>query len=319
MTCWTHYWDLPSREKEQLTEAITRNMRVVDDDRHGCLCMKRIVIWLGAVTLVLQSLAACSRIAAPALTVSPRDGFIPGQVLASLPLYPGATPTTILNTGSQPPSYPMNEGLYDGPRRSGYQSASAQYTVNVTDEEVLDWYTQHLRALGYRSDGEGRGAGGGIVKRERAFFLPSQPFVSVQVHTYWGHDVGFELLVVHDVPLPKPASAGLPADIESVEITYFRFSRPAIINTVTAHDEVERLVAVVNLLPVRPDYLINQPATGPETVFRLVFHSPGQGDIEVTEILGGDGGGVHIADQSILWDVHHLLRDEVERLVGLPQ
>ena len=120
----------------------------------------------------------------------------------------------------------MNEGSDQGPVWSGYQSASAQYSLNVTDEEKMDWYTQHLQALGYRSDGERRGAGGGIVKRERAFFLPSQPFVSVQVHTQRGHDVGFELLVVHDVPLPKPASAALPADIESVEITYFRFSWP---------------------------------------------------------------------------------------------
>ena len=85
-------WDLPSWEKEQLTEAITRNMRVVDDDRHGCLCMKRIAIWLGAVTLVLQSLAACSRIAAPALTVAPREkwGSSPDRYCGFLaPVPPG--------------------------------------------------------------------------------------------------------------------------------------------------------------------------------------------------------------------------------------
>ncbi len=134
-----------------------------------------------------------------------------------------------------------------------------------------------------------------------------------------GHEVGFELLVVYVVPLPKPSSAGLPSDIDSVKITYYRFSRPAVINTVTSHDEVERLVAAANLLPVRPDFSINQPATGPETVFRLVCHSPSQGNIEVTEILGGSGGGVHIADRAILWDVHNVLRDEVERLVGVLQ
>jgi hypothetical protein len=213
----------------------------------------------------------------------------------------------------------MNEGMYDGPRRSGYQSASAQYSVNATDEDILDWYTDRLEASGYRSHGEGRGVGGGIVKRQRAFFLPSQPFVSVQVHTYWGHDVGFELLVVYDVPLPKPASAELPDDIDSIKITYYRFSKPAIINTITTHDGVANLVAQVRLLPIRPDYSINQPATGPETVFRLVCHSPSQGDIEVTEVLGGEGGGVHVADRAVLWDVHNLLRDEVERLIGASQ
>lgn len=283
---------------------------------HGNL--KGVAILLATITLA-QSLVACSAPIVPVQTLAPQDGFIPGLVLASLPVYPGATPTMIQNPGAWPPSYPMGHGMYEGPRRFGYQSASAQYSMNATDEDILDWYSEQLKKLGYLSDGESRGSGRGVTTWSRSFFLPSRPFVSVQVHTYWGYDIGFELLVVHDVPLPKPASAELPADIDSVKITYYRFSKPAIINTVAGHDDINSLVAAANRLPIRPDFSINQPATGPETVFRLVCHSPSQGDIEVTSILGGDEGGVHVADRAILWDVHNQLRDEVERLVGVTQ
>ena len=51
------------------------------------------------------------------------QGFLPGEVLSDLPVYPGASPTTLLNTGSGPPSFPLSSPVYAGPSRPGYQSA----------------------------------------------------------------------------------------------------------------------------------------------------------------------------------------------------
>jgi hypothetical protein len=259
---------------------------------------------------------------AQSATVS-EDNFLPGEVLADLPVYPGATPTTLLNPGSGPPSFPLSSPAYVGPLRYGYQSASAQYTVQATEGDILDWYVNELGRKGYRKSDEG-GSGGveRIGVRKMGFFLPSQPLVSVQVHVYDVPDAPvFEVLVTYSVPLPKSPEKALPSDIDSVEVTYFGYSESALprVKTLTDRQAVMQLVNMVNALPVRPDYAyIGGPMSGgPQTIFSLVFHSPSKGDITVTSVLGFDETGVHVGDYPILEDVHNLLREAVEQVLDV--
>jgi hypothetical protein len=51
--------------------------------------------------------------------------------MATLPVYPGSTPTTELNPGFGPPSFPIDQPIYDS-NAPGYQSASAQYTATAS-------------------------------------------------------------------------------------------------------------------------------------------------------------------------------------------
>jgi len=76
--------------------------------------------------------------------------FLPGEVLATLPVYPGATPTTDFNPGFGPPSFPSEQPIYVS-RSPGYQSASAQYTTPAIAEDILNWYSAELGALGYNT------------------------------------------------------------------------------------------------------------------------------------------------------------------------
>jgi hypothetical protein len=267
-----------------------------------------------------QSLSSSTTPAQSALAIISEDGFLPGEVLADLPVYPGATPTTFLNPGYGPPSPPLScAGFYAGPLRPGYRSASAQYAVQAPEGDILSWYENELGRKGYRKSDESVWRTMTISGRRMAFFLPSQPLVSVEVHVYYVPSAMpaarvFEILVTYSVPLPKPPEEPLPSDIDSVKVTYLDCK----VKTLTNRQDIMQLVNMVNALPVRPDYEILCPSGGPQTVFRLVFHSPSKGDITVTSILGGEEGGVNIDDYPILWDTHNLLREAVEQLLGEP-
>jgi hypothetical protein len=252
-----------------------------------------------------------------ATTVSSDHNFLPGEVLADLPVYPGATPTTFFNSGTGPPSYPLSEPAYASTLRPGYQSASAQFTVQATDENILSWYVNELGTEGYRNSFEERFGGGTISGQAITFFLPSQPLVSVEVHVY---DVPgtpvFELLVTYTVPLPKPPEEELPDDIDSIAMTYFSGNLTTV-KTITDSQAVTQLVSMVNALPVRPDYVSSCGFGGPQTIFRLVFHSQSKGDITVSDIIGCGVTGIHIDNYPILEDTHGLLQEAVEQILGI--
>jgi hypothetical protein len=249
-------------------------------------------------------------------------GFLPGEIMAGLPVYPDSTPTTYLEFESGPPSSPVSRPLYAGPSRPGYQSASAQYTVKADMDSILEWYEKELGQSGYQKSNESGWGRDYITGRNMAFFLPSQPLVSVEIHVYNINGVSspvFELLAIYNVPLPKPDKEALPTDIVSAEVIWFGYSdstRPEI-KTITDKQDVMQLVDMVNSLPVRPDYVILGQPGGPETVFRLVFDSVSEGDITVTSILGGDNTGINVDDYPILWDTHNLLREMVKQIMGV--
>ncbi len=254
----------------------------------------------------------------PATTVSSDHNFLPGEVLADLPVYPGATPTTFFNSGTGPPSYPMSEPAYANTLRPGYQSASAQYAVQANESDILSWYVNELSTYGYRKYSEGYFGGGTIGGHNMAFFLPSQPLVSVEVHVYdaLGATV-FELLVTYTVPLPKPPEEELPADINSITMSYFSGNLTTV-QTITGSEVITQLVSMVNALPVRPDYAYSCPiGLETRTIFSLVFHSQSKGNITVSYITGCGETGIYIGNYPILEDVHGLLQEAVEQILGI--
>jgi hypothetical protein len=244
--------------------------------------------------------------------------FIPGEVLAGVPVFPGATPTTSLRNDFGPPSYPSEIPLYGGDARPGYQSASAQYTADAAQETILGWYVSQLEILGYRHHGEGGSGSPTMTHHSIAFFLPSQPLVSVQVHVYNGNGspaTVIELLVTYTVPLPKPAGESLPDDIGSVTVAYLPGTGDAVTKNITDALTVADLVGMVNALPVRPDYITTGPGPGwdgPYTLYTLVFHSASQGDLTVTGTTVPFG--VHFGDYPVLDDPHQLLKEAVQLL-----
>jgi len=244
--------------------------------------------------------------------------FIPGEVMATLPVYPGATPTTDLNPGFGPPSFPSEQAIYVS-NAPGYQSASAQYSAPATVADILDWYLAELGALGYTYHGEDDTGNGTVASRSVAFVLLSQPAVSVQVHVYTGSGSSlspvFELLVIYTVPLPKPAAESLPGDVESVKIDYMPGTANEVVKTFTDTQSVNNLVNLVNNLPVSPDYARSMPiGVAPQTLFTLTFHSISQGDIVITDVTYD---GVHFGDYPLLADPQNLFQKAVEQMLGI--
>jgi hypothetical protein len=237
--------------------------------------------------------------------------------MATLPVYPGATPTTDFNPGFGPPSFPLEQPIYLS-RSPGYQSASAQYTTPATAEDILNWYSAELGALGYNHEGQEEGGNGTITTRSIAFFLPSQPAVSVQVHVYTpgsSKTPVFELLVTYTVPLPKPSAESLPGDVESVKIDYMPGTANEVVKTFTDTQSVNNLVNLVNNLPVSPDYARSMPiGVAPQTLFTLTFHSISQGDIVITDVTYD---GVHFGDYPLLADPQNLFQKAVEQMLGI--
>ena len=244
--------------------------------------------------------------------------FIPGGVMATLPVYPGSTPTTELNPGFGPPSFPIDQPIYDS-NAPGYQSASAQYTATASVADILDWYMAELGRLGYNQQGEDDGGNSTIAYRSIAFVLPSQPAVSVQVHVYTGSGFlmspVFELLVTYTVPLPKPATESLPSDIQSVKIDYLPGTANEIMKTFTDKQSENNLVSLVNSLPVSPDFVRTMPiGVSPQTLFVLTFHSISLGDIVITDVTYD---GIHFGDYPLLYDPYNLFQQAVENMLGI--
>ncbi len=245
--------------------------------------------------------------------------FIPGEVMSVLPVYPGASPTTYLNPGFGPPSFPSEQSIYAG-NAPGYQSASAQYTTAASAADILNWYLAELGASGYTQQGEDDAGNGTVAERSVVFVLPSQPAVSVQVHVYTGSgssiSLVFELLVTYTVPLPKPAAENLPGDIQNVKIDYYPGAANEVVKTITDAKSINTLVNEVNTLPVSPDYVRLGPAgISPQTLFSLTFHSKSQGDIVITDVTYD---GIHFGNYPTLADPYNFFRQAVAKMAGIP-
>jgi hypothetical protein len=243
--------------------------------------------------------------------------FIPGEIMATLPVYPGLSPTTELNPGFGPPSFPLKLPIYDS-NAPGYQSASAQYTAAATVNDIVDWYMAELSGLGYTQQGEDDIGNDAIAYHGIAYVLPSQPAVSVQVDVYTGSGPStspvFELLVIYTVPLPKPA-ANLLKDVQNVKIDYLPNNANEIVKTFTDKQSVNNLVSMVNSLPVSPGFIRSLPAgISPQTFFTLTFHSVSQGDIVITDVTYD---GIHFGDYPLLYDPYNYFEQAVENMLDI--
>lgn len=287
-----------------------------------------LIIALVSLCIILIGLPACNTTVKNTPTTTPfptattmasGHGFIPGNVLASLPLYPGAIPTTFSELGSV--SVPFDQPIYNGALKPGYQSAYAQYSVNAPYKDIMSWYVNELSSKGYRRKSvETSFSGESVDGRGISFFLPSQPLVNVYIYIYYllGEEETLELLVTYSVPLPKPPEEQLPDDIDSITVTYYSGNLTTV-KTITDSQTVTILVSMVNALPMRPDYTYSCPSgLVTKTIFSLVFHSQSKGDITVRDVIGCGEWGIHIGDYPILEDTQGLLKETVEQILGIP-
>jgi hypothetical protein len=292
---------------------------VVGGDEWGTLAVLHFVVQAGPVmTASPQNTSPTATPNPTATTVASEYSFIPGNVLAGLPVYPGAIPTTFLDSEASV-SVPFSRPLLIGSLRPGYQSASAQYSVKAYDHDIMNWYVNELSTKGYRLyGGVSTFSMGTVGGEEIAFFLPSQPLVSVEVHLYdMAGETILELLVTYSVPLPKPPEESLPDDIDSITVTYFSGNLTTV-KTITDSQTITQLVSMVNALPVRPDYVYSCPiGVETRTIFSLVFHSQSEGNITVSDVIGCQVGGIYMGDYPILEDVHGLLREAIEQVLGI--
>ena len=242
--------------------------------------------------------------------------FLPGEVLAGLPVYPGASPTTCLDARYGPPSFPSLPSC--GEKRPGYRSASAQYQTRDSFLSILSWYSTTLTSEGYQQRGENSGGGGAGSMHSLVFHNPDQPQVTVEIHVYDFSDspstTVVELLVIETVPLPHPLGETLPDDIDRVDISYAPGTAVAANLTVTDAPTINNLVEIIDNLPERPDYIVlGGPGLIGQTLYSLTFHSKAQGGINITD---ASGQGVLFGDYPALDDLQDLLGSAVKQAVN---
>ncbi len=279
---------------------------------------------------VLTGMVSCNS-SEPALPVTYSGGhniseistgrFIPGVVLLTIPLYPESEPTTFMEWQREggPPASSVSSPLYANENRPGYQAASAQYKVDSSSMAIMSWYEEILGEMGYKKYAESKWGMEKVSGWNTGFYLPSQPLVSVEVHTYQTPSfpsLVYELLVVNTIPLPKPEQEAIPRNINRIEIDYTGYletAKPK--RTITDNETIAELINMVNSLPVMPDFVFLGGTGGPQTVFTVVFHSGLQGNITVTKVLGGINTGINIEGYPVLDDPHNLLHDRVKELI----
>ncbi|MFC1946377.1 hypothetical protein ACFLXY_00500 [Chloroflexota bacterium] len=243
------------------------------------------------------------------------DGFTPEEILATLPVYPGSELSTYLESESIPRSTPLStRTAYADPDEPKYRIASEEYKVSDSMGDVIDWYKAWLDDTGYHGDGESNWYKDEVAGRIISYYLPSHPYINIEVHAYTGANLSlpvYKLMVVENVLLSLPYDEDLlPDDINRVTVKYDGYAS----RTITDQQTITELVALVNSLPVRPNYVFMGIHRGKETVFKLGFHSPLRGTITVTDLLGGENSGINIEGHPVLWDTHNILRDKVKDL-----
>ncbi|MDP2948967.1 MAG: hypothetical protein Q8P22_05470 [Chloroflexota bacterium] len=255
-------------------------------------------------------------------TVAP-EGFLPGQVLANLPVYPGALGSAEVHVVGGPPSFPSEMSICRGPRCPGLQIASALFTVDATADEVFAWYQDKLTAMGYERHGGGFGyLADGRQKSTAVFISPDIPTLTVQVHLYYKPDLEyspslFELLVTYMAPLPRPVGSYLPPDVSRVDVTYAPGGDSPVLSNAVADPAVIRdLVRIVNRMPVRADWISwCSIDMGPPPTATLVFQS-NEGATTVSDIRGCPFR-VEMEPYPDLQDSYNRLWDAVERFMGV--
>ncbi len=193
-------------------------------------------------------------------TIGGGGEFLPGQIIAFIPVYPGAVGATDIGpqpeAGPYPESLPMCVGPH--PECPQLETATADFFTEDSAGTVLDWYRKQLASMGYTGGGTGTASNNktGWTMSDTVFDVPEYPGLKVQVNVYPypepGVTTAFAILVYYLRPIPRHAAERLPSDIMRVEVTSdSASSTPTTSNTVTNTDTIKRLVDLVNSLPVQ--------------------------------------------------------------------
>jgi hypothetical protein len=265
---------------------------------------------------VSENISSAENSGEPGMSDKSMGGFTPEEILATLPVYPGSELSTCLESESIPRSTPLSTRYaYADPTEPRYRLASEEYMVNASMGRVIDWYKVWLDDRGYHGEGESEWYQDMVSGRITSYYLPSHPYINVEVHVYTGANLSltvYELMVVENVLLSQPYNMDLlPDDINRITVRYEGYAG----TTVTDRQTITELVALVNSLPVRPNFVFMGMHRGKETVFTLGFHSPSRGTTTVTDLLGGENSGINIDGHPVLWDTHNLMHDKVKELV----
>jgi hypothetical protein len=252
----------------------------------------------------------------PDLSEKAEDRFALEEILATLPTYPGSELSTCLEFESIPRSTPLaTRSAYADPTEPRYRIASEEYMVNASVRRVIDWYKAWLDDRGYYGEGESDWYQDLVSGRITSYYLPSHPYINVEVHVFTGANLSlpvYELMVVENVLLSQPYNKDLlPDDINKISVKYEGYAG----RTITDRQTITELVAMVNSLPIKPNFVFVSMSSGKETVFELGFHSPSGGTTTVTALLGGENSGINIEGHPVLWDTHNLLHDRIKELV----
>jgi hypothetical protein len=137
----------------------------------------------------------------------------PGQVVIHVPLYPGATPSTL----------PMPHAAYSYPASRYLKSATAEYELSTDWTTASNWYRQAFTACGYTEAGSGSsGLHGVTVSIGITMRDPQHPPLEVALaFTHGPAGKTLVLYVAHTIALP-PQPAMVPGSPRAVTIVSYR-------------------------------------------------------------------------------------------------
>ncbi|OGN87230.1 MAG: hypothetical protein A2158_02545 [Chloroflexi bacterium RBG_13_46_14] len=253
-------------------------------------------------------------------TILESESVQPEDVLAEMPVYPGAEAVTTGESAFEPFSTPRALQPEIRPFDIVYETISDQYTVQAEANKVLNWYKNKLSGKGYRLYTEMKYNGpGGYDVHNIGVYRPEQLLISVEIHVYAMLDATiFSVVVSRDTTTSlEPPEPPLPDDIDSIEINYTgdQDNTSGKIETITDAGDIRRLVDIINSLPLRhygpPGAINSRP-------FNMIFHSLSMGKIPLTYELGFEHyAEVRINNRAEYQDNDGKLLNEVQRLLDI--
>ncbi len=239
----------------------------------------------------------------------------PEEILASLPVYPGSTPSTFMEENAIPREIPAQQTVtLNGEPQ--YRTASVEYKVNAGMDDIIEWYEEKFGEAGFHFE-VGYTSGnsfGSVTSRVLKYWIPSQPAVSVEINTLPTGQIlssAYELIVSEDIRIARPYNDQLiPSDIERIEIEYMGYAPLSVKDTYI----IDGLSRMVNALPVDPGYARFGPLPEPDIIeFTMVFYSITKGAITVIE----RNNQIYIEGHPVLWNTHSMLTSKVKEIVQI--
>lgn len=201
----------------------------------GMVCVRRIWYALGAVAvLALAVAAATGAVTVPALGLRSTGAVIP------------VPPPTGAKRSAKPVAPFETIG-------SPYlQTQVESYRAQMTPQEVHDYYTKRLTALGYRWSGSGSSCGpSGYCASDWAFQLGQYTTFVLTVQPLGQSASLYSAAVERIVLPPRPAVSVVPRNVQSLRIAFRASASSAWISrTFTAPKDWKPIRRIVNGLPV---------------------------------------------------------------------